>query len=101
MTGLDQRGGGGGQEHPPPPPTFGGLLNFMNRERMSRACARKRHISVLNSYPDPPPPFPKSCLRPCFELTKLSGMNVCLTKAKENSLVRGWDPEAKPGDEDK
>ena len=24
---------------------------------------------------------------------------VQLTEAKENSLVRGWDPEAKPGDE--
>ena len=27
-------------------------------------CVRKRCGLVLNSYPDAPPPFPKSCIRP-------------------------------------
>ena len=44
---------------PPPPTTTTKTLNFIKREKTSRACSRKRHILVLNSYPDPPPPFPK------------------------------------------
>ena len=46
----------GGSRTPPPP--------FKKREKTLRVCARKRHILVLNSYPDPPlseilyPPLP-------------------------------------------
>ena len=29
-------------------------------------CVRKRRILVINSYPTPPPLFPKSCIRPCI-----------------------------------
>ena len=31
---------------------------------MSRMCAQMSHILVLNSYANPPPPFPKSCICP-------------------------------------
>ena len=53
-TGADPGGGVLGVRTPPP---FGGPPNFIKREKMSRVCAQKRHILVLNSYPDPPPPF--------------------------------------------
>ena len=54
-----------------PPPPFGGPPNFIKREKTTSACAGKRHILVLNSYLDPPPPspFPKSCIRPCIKLS--------------------------------
>ena len=59
------RGGGGGPWGQDPPPPFGGPPNFIKKEKMLRACARKHRVLVLNSYPDhPPPPFPKSCIRP-------------------------------------
>ena len=54
----DGRGGGGrgpGGQDPPPP--FWGNPNFIKREKTSRVCIRKRHILVLNSCPDPLPPF--------------------------------------------
>ena len=59
------QGGSWGSGLPPPPP-FGGPPNFIKREEMARACARKLRILVLNSYPEPPtpPPFLKSCIRP-------------------------------------
>ena len=52
---VNARGGsrGGGSWGSGPPP-FGGPPNFIKREKTSRACARKRRILVLNSYPDPP-----------------------------------------------
>ena len=55
------QGGGGGYwgSGPPVPP------NFIKKEKTPRACARKHHILVVNSYLDAPPPFPKSCIRPC------------------------------------
>ena len=59
--------GGGGPEPQDSPTPFGGPLNFMlKREKTLCACTRKHRISVLNSYPDTPPPFPKSCIRPCW-----------------------------------
>ena len=39
------------------PPPFGGSPNFIKREKMLRACVRIRHVLVLNSYSDPPPPL--------------------------------------------
>ena len=49
---ISPRGGGGpgGQD-------FGGPPNFIKRGKTLCACARKRRVLVLNSYPDPPPPF--------------------------------------------
>ena len=49
-----------------PPLHFGGPPNFIKREIIT-LCAqtRKRRGLVLNSYLDPPPPFLKSCIRPC------------------------------------
>ena len=65
-SGADPAGGGGLGVRTPPPPPFGGHPNFIKREKTLRAyiCTRKRRVLVLNSYPDPPPPFPKSCIRP-------------------------------------
>ena len=51
FTGADPGGGGPGGQDPPP---FGGPPNFIKKEKMARACARKLRILVLNSYPDPP-----------------------------------------------
>ena len=57
---------GGGSWGSGPPPPFGGPPNFIKREKKTlRACDRKRRVLVLNCYLDPPPPFPKSCIRPC------------------------------------
>ena len=50
-SGADPGGGGPGGQDPPP---FGGPPNFIKKEKMARACARKLRILVLNSYPDPP-----------------------------------------------
>ena len=55
IPGADPGGGGPGGQDPPP---FGGPPNFIKKEKMARACARKLRILVLNSYPDPPPPPP-------------------------------------------
>ena len=52
----DTRGGsrgGPGGSGPLPPSLFGEPPNFIKREKTSHVCARKRHILVLNSYPDP------------------------------------------------
>ena len=46
-------------------PGGGGPPNFIQREKTLCACARMGRVLVLNSYADhPPPPFPKSCIRP-------------------------------------
>ena len=47
-TGPGADPGGGGVP-------FGGPPNFIKKEKMAHACARKLRILVLNSYPDPPP----------------------------------------------
>ena len=63
--GADPGGGGflGVRTPPPPPPLpFGGPPKSIKREKTTRTCPRKRRVSGLNSYPDPP--FPKSCIRP-------------------------------------
>ena len=49
--GRIQRGGGGPGGQDPP---FGGPANFIKREKMLRVCVRKRHVLVLNGYPDSP-----------------------------------------------
>ena len=55
------RGGGSWGSGPPP---FGGHLNFIKRGKTSRVCARKGRDLVLDSYPDPPPPFPNPVSAP-------------------------------------
>ena len=58
-------GGGGGRVlgvRTPPPPPFWGTPKL---HKEGKDVGRKRRVLVLNSYPDPPPPFPKSCIRPC------------------------------------
>ena len=50
FPGADPGGGSWGSG----PPPFGGPPNFIKKEKMARACARKLRILVLNSYPDPP-----------------------------------------------
>ena len=66
-------------------PPFWGRPNFIKRELKLRGCAPISHVSVLNSYPDPPPPFPKSCIRPrnnifhsCNNYYKTEHMTLCL-----------------------
>ena len=41
----------------PPPPRFEGPPNFIKREQILCACAQIQRILVVNSNPDPPPPF--------------------------------------------
>ena len=53
------RGGGG-------PPRFWGTPKLHKEGKTLRACAEKRRVLVLNSYPDLP--FPKSCVRPWWGL---------------------------------
>ena len=50
VSGADPGGGSWGSG----PLPFDGPPNFIKREKRSRARARKRHILVLNSYPDTP-----------------------------------------------
>ena len=50
------RGGGGGSWGSGLPP-FGGPPNFIKRGKMAHVCTRKLRVLVINSYPDPPPPF--------------------------------------------
>ena len=54
FSGADSGGGGLGGQDP----------HFIKKGKTLHLCALKRHILVLNSYSDPP--FPKSCIRPCF-----------------------------------
>ena len=48
---------GGGGSWGSGPSHFGGPPNFIKREKTLRTCAQKRHVLVLNSYPDPQAPF--------------------------------------------
>ena len=55
---------------PPPPPPFllaGGIpKTSMRGGKGERVRTRMLCVLVLNSYPDPLPPFPKSCIGPCY-----------------------------------
>ena len=70
------RGGGVLGVRTTPPPPFGGPPNFIKRGKMARACARKLHVLVLNSYPDPPPLseilYPPLCFTLCLVAVTLS-----------------------------
>ena len=55
---------GGSWGSGPPPPSFWGTSKLHMREKTARAYPQKRQVLLLNSYRDPPPPFPKSCIRP-------------------------------------
>ena len=65
---TEPRGGGSWGSGPTHPP-FGGPPNFKKREKNVAPCSRIHCTLVLNSYPDPPPPFPKSCIRSCSILS--------------------------------
>ena len=77
------RGGGGAPgghpAPPPPPPPFGGPQNFIKRGK--KRLARKRHILVLNSYPNspPPPPFPNPVSAPAGRYIQMFLLVICTT----------------------
>ena len=49
-----------------PPPPFGGPPNFIKREKnVARVHAKTPRFSTKRLPGPPPPPFPKSCIRPC------------------------------------
>ena len=54
---LETRGGSrrGSWGSGPPPPPFGGPPNFIKKEKMTRACAQKLRVLVLNQLPGPTP----------------------------------------------
>ena len=58
------RGGSRGVLNPAPPPLFGEPPNFKKRGKNVALVRANTPCLVLNSYPDTPPPFPKSCIRP-------------------------------------
>ena len=61
IQGLLGGGGGGlgGQDI-----ESGGPPNFIKREKTLCMCVQMGRVLVVNSYPDPPPPFPKSSINP-------------------------------------
>ena len=64
---------------------FGRPPNFIKREKALFAYARKRRVSVLNSYPDPPPPPPPPFRNPvsapvCSMCLSLMNMNMQFQK---------------------
>ena len=73
------KGGGRGPGGQDPPP-FGGPQNFIKKEKMVGACARKLYILVLNSYPDPP--FSEILYPPL--LVMYGGIQVYLTNTRDD-----------------
>ena len=62
-------GGGGGSRRSGPPSPFGVPPDLLDREKTPRAYVQIHRILVVNRYPDPPPPpFLKSCIRPCSRI---------------------------------
>ena len=77
LQGRIQGGSPGGQD---PPPPFGGPPNFIKMEKKHCTCARKEcRISVLNSYPDPPPPLSEILYPP---LLFYNQFNSCISNVK-------------------
>ena len=63
------RGGGGSQNE---------------GEKTLCACSSMQRVVLVNSYPDPPTPFPKSCIHPCTKRSNtISWIRSCATKMRQ------------------